>query len=62
MTKLKVPLLGLKTIQSWYNVLLEKKEDADTILTQKGIDLLRTMNLTVRVSPELRAKRSVFVR
>ena len=42
--------------------ILEKEKDADTILTQKGIDLLRKMNLKVRVPPELRAKRSVFVR
>ena len=62
MTKLKVPLLGLKTIQTGYNALIERKEDAETILTQKGIDLLKTMNLTVRVPPELRAKRSVFIR
>ena len=39
-----------------------KKEDTETILTQKGIDLLKTINLTVRVPPELRAKRSVFIR
>ena len=62
MTMLKVPLLGLKTIQTGNNALIEKKEDADIILTQIGIDLLNTMNLTVRVPPELRAKRSLFIR
>ena len=41
MTKLKVPLLRLKTIQTGYNALIEKKEDADFILVQKGIDLLK---------------------
>ena len=41
---------------------MKKKEDADTILTQKGIDLLKSLNLTVRVPPELRARRSVFIR
>ena len=62
LTTLKVALLGLKTVASGYNALLEKKEDADTLLSDRGINLLNTLNLTVKVPPEIRAKRSLFVR
>ena len=37
LTTLKVALLGLKTVALGFNALLEKKEDADALLSDRGI-------------------------
>ena len=39
---------------------MEKKEDADALLSDRSIHLLNTLNLTVKVPPEIKAKRSLF--
>ena len=62
LTTLKVALLGLKTLALGFNARLDKKEDADALLSVRGIHLLNTLNLTVKVPPEIKAKRSLFVR
>ena len=61
LTTLKGALLGLKTVASGFNALLEKKKDADALLSDRRIHLLNTLNLTVKVPPEIKAKRSFFV-
>ena len=62
LTQLKIALLGLKTVTTGFNALLEKKEDADILLSERGITLLQSLNLSVKVPPEIRARRSLFIR
>ena len=62
LTTLHVALSGLKTVAFSFNVLLEKKEVADKLLSDRGIQLLNTVNLTVMVPSEIKAKSSFFVR
>ena len=62
MTTLKVPLLGLKQITVGYNAILERPEDTDALLSERGIEVLRKLNLNVRIPPQVRAKRSLFLR
>ena len=62
MTQLKVPLLGLKQVAVGFNAIVERQEDTDVILSAKGIELLKTLNLSVRIPPQVRAKRSLFLR
>lgn len=61
-TKLKVPVLGMRAVAVGHNIILERKEDADKLLEEKGVALLKKHNLSVRVPPEIKARRSLFVR
>ena len=60
--QLKIALLGLKTVTTVFNALLEKKEDADLLRSERGITLPQSLNLSVKVPPEIRARRSLFIR
>ena len=62
MTKLKIPMLGLKPVNVGYNALLEREEDVDVILSESGISVLKELNLTARIPPDVRARRSLFLR
>ena len=62
MTKLKVPLLCLKSVTAGFNAILEREEDVDPLLSETGIQVLRSLNISARISPEVRAKRSLFLR
>ena len=62
MTKLEVPLLGLRSVANGYNAIVERKEDAEKMLEDEGVEALRTLNLCARVPPEIKAKRTLLVR
>ena len=62
LTQLKIALLGPKTVTTGFNALLEKKEDADLLLSERGITLLQSLNLSVKIPPDIRARRSLFIR
>ena len=51
MTKLKVPLLGLKTVTAGFNAILEKEEDVDPLLSEAGVKVLKALNLSARIPP-----------
>ena len=59
---LKAPLCRLRDTTNGYNALMEKKEDADVLLSQKGKESLARLNLRVTILPEQSANRSIFVR
>ena len=46
---LKIALLGLKTVTTGFNALLKKKEDADLLLSERGITLLQSRNLSIKI-------------
>ena len=62
MTQLKVPLLGLKQITVGFNAIVERQEDTDVLLSTKGAETLRKLNLIARIPPQVRARRSLFLR
>ena len=62
MNDLKVHLIGLKPVTVGFNAIFEKSEDVDVILSDKGIDTLKKLNLVARIPSELRARRSLFLR
>ena len=62
MATLKVPLCGLRDTNNGYNAVMEKKEDADVLLSPKRKETLAKLNLSATIPPEQRARRSIFVR
>ena len=60
MSKLKIPMLELKPINVRYNALLEM--DVYINLSESGISVLKNLNLTARIAPDVRARRSLFLR
>ena len=47
LTQQKIALLGLKTVTTGFNALIEKKEDEDLLLSERGITLLQCLNNVV---------------
>lgn len=57
-----VPVIGLRQVATGFNAIFERKEDADRVLEVKSIEHLERIGLSVRIPPELRARRSIFCR
>ena len=53
MATLKVPLCGLRDTNNGYNAVMEKKEDADVLLSPKGKETLLN---SILVQPSLQNK------
>ena len=59
LSTLKITVLGLKTVTTGFNALLEKK-DAAARLSDRGLKLLNTLNLTVKVSHQNQGENITF--
>ena len=62
LSDLKVPLLGLRPVNIDFNAIFKKNDDIDVILSDKGSEVLKKLNFVARIPPEVRARRSLFLR
>ena len=60
--KYEVPVLGIRKLNSGYNILFKRKSDTDKILEYAATEVLRRINLSVKIPPEIKARRSLFCR
>ena len=56
------PLTKIDTTKNGYNALTDDQQNIDKMLTPKAIKLFQKINLSPSTPPELRSKRTVFVR
>lgn len=58
MSKLTIALLRLNRVAVGFIALLERKQ---VMLSGKGVEILRSLNLPVQLTPEIRATSSLFI-
>lgn len=61
-TKLKAYLTGLRDTQLGYMAITDDPATIDNLTTAKGINELKKLNLEPTTPPEIRARRTIFVR
>ena len=59
---LDAPLIRIKDAYNGYNVITDKQENVDKLLTKKAIESLKQINLSPQIPAELRSKRTIFLR
>ena len=60
--EIDTPLTRIQDTHNGFNAYTDKQENIDKLLTPSSIQSLRNISLEPTIPPELRAKRSVFVR
>ena len=55
--KYEVPVLGIRKVNSGYNILFKRKSDTDKILKCAATEVLRRINLSVKIPPEINTTR-----